>query len=132
MPEQIVLVHPPEHIRDTERFTPEQMADYTIGWDAEGFRGEGDYSEYVRTDIMRPLSGGHRAERERPAAPVGGARAGAGTPRTARVRGWSGARRGRGVSWPALPTMMTCRGQGGATSLQQKPHFIAFDECYQK
>ena len=31
LPEQIVLVHPPEHIRDTERFTPEQMADYTIG-----------------------------------------------------------------------------------------------------
>lgn len=31
------------------------------------------------------------------------------------VRGRSGTRRGRGASWLALPTMMTCRGQGGET-----------------
>lgn len=35
--------------------------------------------------------------------------------RKTRVRGRSGARRGQGVSWPALPTILTCRGQGGAT-----------------
>ena len=46
-------------------YTPEDMADYMIGWDAEGFRGEGDYVEYVRTYIMWPLSSGHRVERER-------------------------------------------------------------------
>ena len=64
LPEQIVPVHPPEHMRDTERFPAEQRTDYTIGWEADGFRGEDDYLEYVRTFIMRPLSGGHRAERE--------------------------------------------------------------------
>ncbi|CAL5381988.1 unnamed protein product [Camellia sinensis] len=102
-------------MRDTERFTAQEMVDYTIGWDAGDFRGEGNFREYVQTYIMRPLSGGRRAERGGPAAPVAGAGAGAGTSRAARVRGRSGARRGRGVSWPALPTTMTCRGQGGAT-----------------
>lgn len=112
LPEQIVLGPPPVHMRDTERYTLEEMADYTIGWDAEGFRGEGDYTEYVQTYIMRPLNSGRRAERERPAAPVG---AGAEAARVARVRDRSRARRGRGASWLALPTMMTCRGQGGKT-----------------
>ncbi|KAL7213424.1 hypothetical protein ACSBR2_016030 [Camellia fascicularis] len=115
--EQIAPGPPPTHMRDTERFTLEQMADYTIGWDAEGFRGEGDYAKYVRTCIMRPLSSGGRAERERPAAPAAraGVGAGAGAPRMARVRGRRGTRRGRGASWLALPTTMTCRGQGGET-----------------
>ncbi|XP_028058829.1 uncharacterized protein LOC114262654 [Camellia sinensis] len=113
--EQIVSGPPPTHMRDIERCTAEEMADYTISWDAKGFKGEGDYAEYVRTYIMQPLNGGRRAERERPTAPVVGAGAGAGTSRTARVCGRSGARRGRGVSWPALPTMMTCRGRGGTT-----------------
>lgn len=102
-------------MRDTERFTAQEMADYTIGWDAGDFRGEGDFREYVQTYIMRPLSGDRRVEKGGPAAPVAGAGAGAGTSRTARVRSRSGARRGRGVSWPALPTTMTCRGQGRAT-----------------
>ncbi|GMP74044.1 hypothetical protein CsSME_00031580 [Camellia sinensis var. sinensis] len=92
-----------------------EMADYTIGWDAEGFRGEGDYTEYVQTYIMQPLSSGCRAERERLAAPAAWVGAGAGGARVARVRDRSGARRGWGASWPALPTMMTCRGQGGET-----------------
>ncbi|GMP61421.1 hypothetical protein CsSME_00023896 [Camellia sinensis var. sinensis] len=87
--------------------------DYTVGWGAKHHRGEGDYTEYVRTYIMRPLSGGRRAERERPAAPAAGA--GAGTSRMARIRGRSGPRRGQGVSWPALPTVLTCRGQGEGT-----------------
>ena len=113
--EQIVPGPPPTHMRHTEGFSFEHMRDYTVGWGAECHRGEGDYAEYVRTYIMRPLSGGRRAERGGPAAPVAGAGAGAGTSRTARVRGRSGARRGRGVSWPALPTSLTYRGQGGAT-----------------
>ncbi|KAI8014400.1 Protein MAIN-LIKE 2, partial [Camellia lanceoleosa] len=117
LPEQIVPVHPPEHMWDTERFTAELMADYTIGWEADDFRGEGDYSEYVRTFIMRPLSGGRRVEREGPAAPAAGVGAGAGggVPRRARVRGRGGVQRGRGTGWPALPALLTFRGQGGAT-----------------
>ncbi|KAL7184930.1 hypothetical protein ACSBR2_026973 [Camellia fascicularis] len=117
LPEQIVPVHPPEHMRETERFTTEQMADYMLGWEADGFRGEGDYSEYVRTFIMRPLSSGRRAERGRPVAPAAGAGAGAGAgaSRRARVRGRGGVQRGRGTGWPALPMTMTYRGQGGAT-----------------
>lgn len=61
LPEQIVPDPPPAYMRDTERFTAQEMADYTIGWDAGDFRGEGDFREYVQTYIMRPLSGGHRA-----------------------------------------------------------------------
>ncbi|KAF5932894.1 hypothetical protein HYC85_029065 [Camellia sinensis] len=106
LPEQIVPGPPPAHMRDTERFTAREMRDYTVGWGAEHHRGEGDYAEYVRTYIMRPLSGGRRAEGERPAAPAAGAGAGAGagTSRRARVHGRSGARGGRGTGWPALPT----------------------------
>ncbi|XP_028122438.1 uncharacterized protein LOC114319608 isoform X1 [Camellia sinensis] len=100
-------------MRQTERYPPHEMADYTIGWEAEGFRGEGDYAEYVQTYIMWPLSSGRRAERKRPATPAARAGAGAGVLRMARVRGRSGPRRGRGVGWPALPTMMTYRGQSG-------------------
>ena len=42
LPEQIVSVHPPEDMRETERPTTEQIADYTIGWEATRFRGIGD------------------------------------------------------------------------------------------
>ncbi|GMP96823.1 hypothetical protein CsSME_00045303 [Camellia sinensis var. sinensis] len=115
LPEQIVPGPPPAHMRDTERFTAQEMADYTIGWDTGDFRGEGDFREYIQTYIMRPLSGCRRAERGGPAVPVAGAGAVAGMSRTARVRGRSGARRGRGVSWPVLPTILTCRRQDGAT-----------------
>ncbi|GMP84840.1 hypothetical protein CsSME_00038212 [Camellia sinensis var. sinensis] len=115
--EQIVPGLPPAHMRDTERFVAQDMRDYTIGWGAEHHRGEGDYAEYVRTYIMRPLSGGRRAEGERPAVPVAraGAGVGAGTLRRARVHGRSGARGGRGTGWPALPTVLSYRGQDGAT-----------------
>ncbi|GMP24285.1 hypothetical protein CsSME_00001601 [Camellia sinensis var. sinensis] len=95
------------------RYTLREMATYTIGGGAKGFRGEGDYTEYVQTYIMRPLSSGRRAERERPAAPTARAGAGAGAPRMARARGRSGPWRGQGVGWLALPTMMTYRGQSG-------------------
>ena len=117
LPEQIVPVHPPEHMRDTERFTVDQMVDYTLGWAADDFRGEGDYSEYVRTFIMRPLSGGRRADPERPAAPAARVEVGAGVGSSqrarARVRGRGRAQRGRGAGWPDLPTMLTYRGQSG-------------------
>ena len=75
LPEQIVPVHPPEDMRETERLTTEQMADYTIGWEVTRFRGVGDYREYVQTYIIRSLSGGRRVEGARPVAPA--ARAGA-------------------------------------------------------
>ncbi|KAI7989095.1 Protein MAIN-LIKE 2, partial [Camellia lanceoleosa] len=113
--EQIALGPPPTHMRHTEMYTIEDMADYTISWDAEGFRGEGDYAEYVRTYIMRPLSSGGQARRERPVAPAARVGAGAGEARIAQARGKSGSQRERGAGWPALPTMMTCRGQGGET-----------------
>ncbi|GMP55001.1 hypothetical protein CsSME_00019961 [Camellia sinensis var. sinensis] len=92
LPEQIVPGSPPAHMRDTERFAAQEMGDYTVGWGAEHHRGEGDYAEYVRSYIMRPLSGGRRVEGERPAAPAAGAGAGAGAGalRRARVRGRGG------------------------------------------
>ncbi|KAF5933073.1 hypothetical protein HYC85_029244 [Camellia sinensis] len=101
LPEQIVPGPPPTHMRHTEGFSFEHMRDYTVGWGAECHRGEGNYVE------------------ERPAAPTAGvgagAGAGAGASRRARVRGRGGVQRGRGVSWPSLPTILTCQGQGGAT-----------------
>ncbi|KAF5932472.1 hypothetical protein HYC85_028643 [Camellia sinensis] len=117
LPELIVPGPPPGHIRDTERFTAREMREYTTGWGEEHHRGEGDYTEYIRTYIMRPLSGGRRAEEERPAAPAAGAGAGAGagTSRRGRVHGRSGARGGQGTGWPALPTVLSYRGQDGAT-----------------
>ena len=117
LPEQIVPGSPLTHMRHTERFSLEQMRGFTVGWSEEHHRGEGDYAEYVRTYIMRPLSGGRRAEGERPAAPAAGAGAGAGagTSRRARVHGRSGAQGGRGTGWPALPTVLSYRGQDGAT-----------------
>ncbi|KAI7994534.1 Protein MAINTENANCE OF MERISTEMS, partial [Camellia lanceoleosa] len=117
LPEQIVPGPPPTHMRDTEEFSLEHMREYTTGWGVEHHRGEGDYAEYVRTYIMRPLSGGHRAERERPAAPVArvGAGAGGGASRRAGVRSRGGVQRGRGASWLALPASLTYRGQGGVT-----------------
>ncbi|XP_028051743.1 uncharacterized protein LOC114256325, partial [Camellia sinensis] len=94
VPEQIVPGLPPTTMRRTETYTPQEMAVCTIGWDSEGFRGEGDYAEYVQTYIMRPLGSARRAERERPAAPAARAGAGIGAPRMARARGRSGPRRG--------------------------------------
>ncbi|KAF5932880.1 hypothetical protein HYC85_029051 [Camellia sinensis] len=104
LPEQIVPGPPPGHMRDTERF---------IARETTGVRSIIE----ARTYIMRPLSGGRRAEGERPAAPAAGAGAGAGasTSRRARGHGRSGARGGRGTGWPALPTVLSYRGQDGAT-----------------
>ncbi|GMP57020.1 hypothetical protein CsSME_00021278 [Camellia sinensis var. sinensis] len=117
LPEQIVPVYRPADMRETERLTTEQMADYTIGWKATRFRGIGDYREYVQTYLMRPLSGGRQAEGARPVALAAGAGAGAGAgaSRRARVRGRGGAQGGRGTGWPALPDALTFRGQGGVT-----------------
>ncbi|GMP62927.1 hypothetical protein CsSME_00024839 [Camellia sinensis var. sinensis] len=87
------------------------MMDYTIGLDSDFFRDEGDYTEFIQTYLMRPLASARRVERERPAAPVGGA----GAPRVTQARDRSGSQRGRRGEWPELPTTMTCRGQGGET-----------------
>ncbi|KAF5934658.1 hypothetical protein HYC85_030829 [Camellia sinensis] len=116
LPEQIVPVHPPADMRETERLTSEQMDDYTIGWEEAGFRGTGDYQEYVRTYLMQPLSG-RRAEGARPVASAAGAGAGVGVgaARRARVRGRGGVQGGRGAGWPALPAVLTFQGQGGST-----------------
>ncbi|CAL5434682.1 unnamed protein product [Camellia sinensis] len=104
-------------MRETERLTSEQMDDYTIGWEEAGFRGTGDYREYVQTYLMRPLSGGRRAERARSVASAAGAGAGVrvGAARRARVRGRGGAQGGRGAGWPALLAVLTFQGQGEAT-----------------
>ncbi|CAL5381980.1 unnamed protein product [Camellia sinensis] len=104
-------------MRETDRLTTKQMADYTIGWEATRFRGIGDYREYVQMYIMRSLSGGRRAEGARPVVPAAraGAGAGAGASRRARVRGRGGVQGGRGTGWPALPIVLTYRGQDGAT-----------------
>ena len=119
LPEQIVPILPPERMRETEGYSFQQMEDYTLGWavDVDADRGEGDYSEYVRTFLMRPLSGGRRVDPARPAAPAARAEAGAGvgSSQRARARGRRGVQRGRGTGWPALPTMLTYRGQSGET-----------------
>ncbi|KAF5932857.1 hypothetical protein HYC85_029028 [Camellia sinensis] len=103
-------------MRETERLTTEQMADYTIGWEATCFRGIGDYREYVQMYIMRSLSGGRQAGGARPVAPAArtGAGAGTGASRRARVRGRGRVQGGRGTGWPALPTVLSYRGQDGA------------------
>ncbi|KAF5932590.1 hypothetical protein HYC85_028761 [Camellia sinensis] len=117
LPEQIVPVPPPVDMRETEGLTTEQLDDYSIGWEEARFRGTGDYQEYVRTYLMRPLSG-RRAEGTRPVASAAGAGAGAGAGslRRARVRGRGGVQGGRGAGWPALPAVLTFQGQGGATN----------------
>ena len=117
LPEQIVPVHPPADMRETERRTTEQMDDFTIGWEETCFRGIGEYRENVQTYLMRPLSGGRRAEGARPVAPAAGAGVGAraGASRRARVRGRGGVQGGRGTGWPALPAVLTFQGQCGAT-----------------
>ncbi|GMP47171.1 hypothetical protein CsSME_00015052 [Camellia sinensis var. sinensis] len=87
------------------------MIDFTIDWNADFFRDEGDYSIFIQTYLMRPLASARWVERERPAEPAGGAEA----PRATQARDRSGSRERRRVEWPELPTTMTCRGQGGET-----------------
>mgnify|MGYP003702750715 CR=1 FL=1 len=108
LPEQIVPVHPPADLRETEGLTTEQMDDFTISWEEARFRGTGDYREYVQTYLMRPLSGGRRAEGARPVVPAAGPEVGAS--RRARVRGRGGVQGGRGTGWPALPAVLTFQG----------------------
>ncbi|GMQ09921.1 hypothetical protein CsSME_00053127 [Camellia sinensis var. sinensis] len=98
-------------MRQTERYTLEEMIDYMIGWDSAGFRGEGDYTEYIQAYLMPPLTGPHGAERERPAAPAVGVEVWT----AAWAHGRSGSRREQRGEWPSLPTMMTCQGQDGET-----------------
>ncbi|KAF5941397.1 hypothetical protein HYC85_022564 [Camellia sinensis] len=80
---------PPADMRETERLTTEQLDDYSIGWEEAGFRGTGDYREYVQTYLMRPLSG-RRAEGARPVASATGAGAGVGVGAARRARGQGG------------------------------------------
>lgn len=55
LPEQIVPEMPPTHMRVTERYTLQEMRRYTVGWDAECFRGKGDYTEFIQAYLMSPL-----------------------------------------------------------------------------
>lgn len=57
VPEQPVPAPPPTHARYTERYTLGEMRDYTIGWSHEHLLDEGDYTKYIQTYIMRPLTG---------------------------------------------------------------------------
>ncbi|GMQ02233.1 hypothetical protein CsSME_00048557 [Camellia sinensis var. sinensis] len=87
------------------------MIDFMIGWDTDFFRDDGDYTNFIQIYLMRPLTSAHRAERERPAVPVGGT----GASRATQAHSRRGSRRGRRAEWPDLPTTMTCRGQAGET-----------------
>ncbi|GMP77497.1 hypothetical protein CsSME_00033759 [Camellia sinensis var. sinensis] len=92
LPEQIVPRPPSTHMRHTER-------------------DEGDYTNFIQTYLMRPLTDAHRTERERPATLVGGA----GASRATQAHSRRGSRRGQRAEWPNLPTTMTCCGQAGET-----------------
>lgn len=85
--------------------------DFTIGWDADFFRAEGDYTDFIQTYLMRPLTGARRAERGRPRAPVGGA----GASKATQAHSRRGSQSGQRAEWLELPTTMTCRGQGRET-----------------
>lgn len=92
-------------------YTSEEMIDYTIGWDADFFRDDGDYTVFIWTYLMRPLASARRGKRERPAASVGGV----GGSRATQAHGRSDSRREEKAEWPDLPTTMTCRGRAGET-----------------
>ena len=68
LPEPVVLMLPPTYMRVIERYTTQEMIDFTKGWDANFFRLEGDYIAFIQTYLMLPLIGVCGGERAR--APV--------------------------------------------------------------
>ncbi|GMQ10972.1 hypothetical protein CsSME_00053766 [Camellia sinensis var. sinensis] len=57
LPEQVVSMAPPPFMRATERLIFQEMIQFTEGLEADYFRGEGDYSTFIRTHLMPPLTG---------------------------------------------------------------------------
>lgn len=102
---------PPTYMRITERYTMQEMIDFTKGWDADFFRLKGDYTAFIQTYLMPPLTGTRKGERDR--APAAAERAGGSRATQAHDRRGSQTR--RRVGWSELPTTMTCWGCSGET-----------------
>lgn len=111
LPKPVVPMPPPTYIRITERYTPQEMIDFMIGWDADLFRLDGDYTVFIQTYLMPALTRAQRGGRDR--APTAAENAGGSRATQAHDRKGSKARRRAG--WLELPTTMTCQGRAGET-----------------
>ncbi|GMP85730.1 hypothetical protein CsSME_00038774 [Camellia sinensis var. sinensis] len=102
-PEPVVPMLPSTYMRVTERYTMQEMINFKRGWDADFFRLEGDYTAFIQTYLMLPLTSAHRGERAR--APTIGERAGGS--RASRAHDRRGSQTRQKARWPELPASLT-------------------------
>ncbi|CAL5332178.1 unnamed protein product [Camellia sinensis] len=102
-PELVVPMPPLTYMRAIEKYTMQEMIDFTRGWDVDFFRVEGDYIAFIQTYLMPSLAGARGGERSRvPAAGERGRGVGA-----TRAHGRRGSRARQRTRWPELPTALT-------------------------
>lgn len=65
LPESVVPILPPTYMRITERYTEQEMIDFTRVWDADLFRLDGDYTIFIQIYLISPLTDAHKGGRDR-------------------------------------------------------------------
>ncbi|KAL7181420.1 hypothetical protein ACSBR1_040329 [Camellia fascicularis] len=95
LPTPVVLMPPSAFIRIVDSLSTEAIIQYMVGLDADYFRGEGNYTTFIRTLLMPPLTGVHAGDAvgalQEAKAGIGGA------PSNAQATGC-----------PAIPTTILC------------------------
>ncbi|GMP54659.1 hypothetical protein CsSME_00019746 [Camellia sinensis var. sinensis] len=104
LPESVVPMPPPTYMRATEKFIFQEMMNFTRGWGANFFLVEGDYTPFIQTYLMPPLTGARGGEKVRaPSARESGRGA-----RATRTRSRRDVQSRQRTKWPELPTTLTC------------------------
>ncbi|GMP69062.1 hypothetical protein CsSME_00028458 [Camellia sinensis var. sinensis] len=104
VPDLVISMAPPESMRSTKSLSVEEVIQFMVGLDVDFFRAEGDYTDFILTHLMPPLTGVPGDEEA--GAPA--ARARRKVTRASRACGRRASRAGRRADWLELPTMLTC------------------------
>ncbi|GMP69061.1 hypothetical protein CsSME_00028457 [Camellia sinensis var. sinensis] len=91
----VIPMAPPESMRSTKSLSVEEVIQFMVGLDVDFFRVGDDYTDFILTHLMPPLTGVPGDEE-------------AGAPAARVTHGRRASRVGRRADWLELPTTLTC------------------------
>ncbi|GMP66529.1 hypothetical protein CsSME_00026852 [Camellia sinensis var. sinensis] len=99
--DSIIPMSPPESMRSADSLSVDTVTQFMVGLDADYFRAKGDYTTFIQTHLMPPLTGVRGSEGAK--API--ARE---VRRATRARARGAPPTGQGTGWLEFPTAFTC------------------------
>lgn len=115
---------PSTYMRAIEKFTFQEMIDFTRGWDVDFFWVEDYYTAFIQTYLMSPLTSTRGDERARASAARGRDRGA----RATRIHGRRDSQTRQRTGWPELPTTLTCwRHTGQAYQIPIEPALVGHE-----